>query len=183
MYEASAGNRRFLHARFVPAASALEDYRRLVRTAVFPDPLSQRPIRLREATATIAEYRRSTRDLAGSIDLILEFVEAGTDQAVDLGYGDDAYFSALERKVNEAVRSLDALPEVDRVKATARLIRLGRHQASIGWGYGDFLGDVAAELQARKAVRLVRRVATRSTPALQPTGSTNHKRPRLSAKR
>ena len=52
LYEASNLNRRFLHARFVPAAPVLEEYRRLVRDAVFPDPFSERPIRLREATAT-----------------------------------------------------------------------------------------------------------------------------------
>ena len=80
LYEASGTNRRFLHARFVPAASTLDEYRRLVQVAVFPDPLSQRPIRLRDATETITEYKRSTGDLAGTIDLMLTFVEAGTEQ-------------------------------------------------------------------------------------------------------
>jgi hypothetical protein len=37
--------------------------------------------------------------------IMVEFVEAGTEQAADLGWGDDAYFSALERKVKEAVDS------------------------------------------------------------------------------
>lgn len=92
LYEASAANRRFLHARFVPAAATLDEYRDLVEKAVFPDPLSQRPIRLRDAAATITDYKRSTGDLAGVVDLLLTFVEAGTEQAADLGYGDDAYF-------------------------------------------------------------------------------------------
>jgi hypothetical protein len=54
LFEANATNRRFLHARFVPAASALEQYRNLVQAAVFPPPLGQRPVRLREASAAIA---------------------------------------------------------------------------------------------------------------------------------
>ena len=149
LYEASNLNRRFLHARFVPAAPVLEEYRRLVRDAVFPDPFSQRPIRLRDATATITEYKRATGDLSGTVDLMLEFVEAGTEQAADLGYGEDAYFAALERKVKDIVRSLDALPEADLHVATGRLIKLGEYQGTIGWGYGDFLGDVAATVQAR----------------------------------
>lgn len=114
LYEASATNRRFLHARFVSATSARDEYRRIVRDAVFPGPLSQRPIRLRDATAAINEYKRSTGDLAGAVDLMLEFVEAGTEQAADLGYGNEAYFAALERKVNELVRSLGALCDADR---------------------------------------------------------------------
>jgi len=150
LYEAGDLNRRFLHARFVPAAPMLEEYRRLVRAAVFPDPFSQRPIRLRDGTTTIAEYKRATGDLSGTVDLMLEFVEAGTEQAADLGYGQDAYFAALERKVKEVVRSLDALPEADRLAATARLVKLGEYQGTIGWGYCDFLGDVAAKMQSRE---------------------------------
>jgi hypothetical protein len=150
LYEASNLNRRFLRARFVPAAPVLEEYRRLVRDAVFPDPFSQRPIQLRDGTATITEYKRATGDLSGTVDLMLEFVEAGTEQAADLGYGEDAYFAALARKVKEIVQSLDALSEEDRRAATTRLIKLGEYQGTIGWGYGDFLGDVAAKLQARK---------------------------------
>jgi hypothetical protein len=150
LYDASDTNRRFLHARFVPAASALEEYRRLVRAAVFPDPLSHRPIRLRDATATITEYKRATGDLAGTCDLMLEFVEAGTEQAADLGFGDDAYFAALERKVREVVQALDALAEADRDGVIARLVALGEYEEVIGWGYGDFLADVAATVQRRR---------------------------------
>lgn len=150
LYKASHVNRRFLHARFVPAAPALEEYRGLVRAAVFPDPLSQRPIRLRDATAAITEYKRATGDLAGTVDLTLEFVEAGTEQAADLGYGDDVYFAALERKVRDVVRLLEDLPDMARDAATARLIKLGEYQDTIGWGYGDFLGDVATTVEARR---------------------------------
>jgi hypothetical protein len=150
LYGASDLNRRFLHARFVPAAPAREEYRRLVRAAVFPDPFSQRPIRLRDVTAAIAEYKRATGDLGGTVDLMFEFVEAGTEQAADLGDGEDAYFSALERKTKEIVQSLDELSDVDRQAAIARLIKLGEYQGTIGWGYCDFLGDIAAKLPARK---------------------------------
>jgi hypothetical protein len=52
-YDVDALNRRVLHARFVPNAATFDQYRRLVRAAVFRDPLSQNPIRLRDATATI----------------------------------------------------------------------------------------------------------------------------------
>jgi hypothetical protein len=146
LYEASEANRRFLEARFLPSAAAIEKYRRLVEDAVFPDPLSQRPIRLRDASAAITEYRRATGDVAGSIDLMLTFVEAGTKQAVDLGYGDDAYFSALATKVAAVMKSLGALPNQERTSATARLVRVRNRARNIGWGYGDYLSDVVARL-------------------------------------
>jgi hypothetical protein len=154
LYEASDLNKRFLHARFAPTTVGLEKYRRLVRDAVFPNPFSQRPIRLLDGSKTIMEYKRATGDLAGTVDLMLEFVEAGTEQAADLGYGDDSYFGALERKVKAVVQSLDALPETDRRAATERLVKLGEYQGTIGWGYCDFLADIAAKMQGSKARRI-----------------------------
>jgi hypothetical protein len=83
---------------------------------------------------------------------MLDFVEAGTAQAADLGYGDASYFTTLERKVNEILGLLDALPCADRRSRTERLIRLGEYQGAIGWGYGDFLADVSARLHGRSEV-------------------------------
>jgi hypothetical protein len=150
LYDLDVLNRRALHARFTPNSATVDQYRRLVRAAVFPDPLSQRPIRLRDATATIREYARATGDVVGTIHLMLEFVEAGTEQAADLGYGDDVYFTALEHKVNEVVRLLNEVPNNERRPLTERICRLGRYQGAIGWGYGDFLADVAAKVAARE---------------------------------
>ena len=152
LYEIDGLNRRVMHERFIPSDGTFERYRHLVRAAVFPDPLSQRPIRLREATAAIREYQRATGNVAGTVDLMLDFVEAGTEQAADLGYGDDAYFAALERKVNEIVGLLKTLPSADRLPRTERLIQLGEYQEAIGWGFGDFLADVAARLNNRSDV-------------------------------
>jgi hypothetical protein len=151
LYDASSSNRRFLHARFVPAAPTLDEYRRLVSTAVAPDPFSKRPVRLRDATAAITEYKRSTGDLAGVVELLLTFVEAGTEQAADFGAGDDPYFATLERKMIEAVSALEALPDAARADSIERIIQLGEYRDRIGWGYGDFLGDTAARLQRREA--------------------------------
>ena len=41
LYDLDALNRRALQARFSPSSTMVDQYRRLVRAAVFPDPLSQ----------------------------------------------------------------------------------------------------------------------------------------------
>jgi len=66
----------------------------LVADAVYPDPFSRRRVSLRDASTAITEYRRSTGDLSGTVDLMLTCLEAGTEQAADLGYGDESYFAA-----------------------------------------------------------------------------------------
>jgi hypothetical protein len=169
LYEASETNRRFLHARYASSAGVLEDYRRRVSQAVAPDPFSRQPVRLRDATAAITEYRRATGDVAGCVDLMLEFVEAGTAQTADVGGGDDAYFSALERKVREVMRALGDLADTQRAAAIDRLIQLGQYGDQIGWGYGDFLLEMAAKLQKRQGVQGICHFATRSNNALEPS--------------
>jgi hypothetical protein len=151
LYEASETNRRFLHARYTPSAGVLEDYRRRVSDLVAPDPFSRQPVRLRDATAAITEYRRATGDVAGCVELMLEFVEAATEQTADIGGGDDAYFSALERKIREIMRALGDLDDTQRQAAIGRLIQLSKYGDQIGWGYGDFLLETAATLQNRRA--------------------------------
>jgi len=67
--------------------------------------------------------------------------------------GDATYFTTLERKVNEIVGLLDTLPSAERRPRTKRLIRLGEYKGAIGWGYCDFLADVAARLHGRSEVK------------------------------
>jgi hypothetical protein len=68
LYDSGAANRRFLHARCLPSGATIEEYRQRVADAIYPDPFSRRRISLREAKAVITEYRRSTADVAGSVD-------------------------------------------------------------------------------------------------------------------
>ena len=146
LYDANAANRRFLEARFLSSSASLEKYRRLVADAVYPDPFSRRPVSVRDATMTITEYRRSTADVAGTVDLILTFLEAGTEQAADLGYGDESYFGALERKLDAVAKSWsDLSPEV-RKDAAKRLEWVRRRAQKIGWGYCDYVNDVVTTL-------------------------------------
>src|SRR5438128_3201638 len=150
LYEANTANRRFLQARLLPSPSAVEKYRRLVAEAVFPDPFSRRRISLRDGTAAITEYRRSTGDVEGAVDLTLTFIEAGTEQAADLGYGDENYFSALESKLDAVAKSWPTLPADARAKAATRLAGVQKRAKDIGWGFGDYVDDVVARLNRRE---------------------------------
>ena len=103
-----------LHSRLSPRSRAIEEYRRLVADAIYPDPFSKRRVSVRDAAAAIVEYRRSTGDATGTVDLMLTFIEAGTEQAADLGYGDEAYFDALQIRLDAVAKAFDTLPAQER---------------------------------------------------------------------
>jgi hypothetical protein len=69
LYNATADKRRFLESRLLADPGVIEQYRRTTIRAIYPDPLSRRPISVREASAAITHYRRATGDSAGTADL------------------------------------------------------------------------------------------------------------------
>jgi hypothetical protein len=151
LYRASPENRRFLHARFLGAETEIERYRKLIADAVYPDPFSRRPVRIGEAQKTIRQYRRATgTDIAGVVDLTLTFIEAGTEQSADLGYGDEQYFGALERALDSIGKVWVHLSQERRQDASVRIQRIAARAASIGWGYGDYVQDFVALVAKRQ---------------------------------
>jgi len=151
LYDASVANRRFLHSRLTPGSRAIEEYRRLVADAIYPDPFSKRRVSVRDAAAAIVEYRRSTGDASGTVDLMLIFVEAGTEQAADLGYGDEAYFDALQIRLAAVAKEFDTLPAAVRAKVRARLGRIQVRAQNVGWGFSDAVDEMLHALDARAA--------------------------------
>lgn len=151
LYAASVANRRFLHSRLTPGSRAIEEYRRLVASAIYPDPFSKRQVSVRDAAAAIVDYRRSTGDVSGTVDLMLTFVEAGTEQAADLGYGDEAYFNALQIRLDAVAKAFDTLPADVRAQVRARLGRIQVRAQDVGWGFGDAVDEVLHALDARAA--------------------------------
>ena len=151
LYDANGTNRRFLHSRLAPGSRVIEEYRRLVVDAIYPDPFSKRRVSVRDAAAAIVEYRRSTGDASGTVDLMLTFVEAGTEQAADLGYGDEGYFDALQIRLDAVAKEFDTLPADVRAKARARLGRIQVRAQNVGWGFSDAVDEMRHALDARAA--------------------------------
>jgi len=144
LYQASPENRRFLHARLTPQPAIVEGYRQRVVEAVFPDPLGKKQVRVGEAERLIRHFRRATSDLASVTDLTLSFVEAGTEHAANLGYGDEKYFNALVRALESVVEALPSLPSDARVGIEGRLQEVQETASELGWGYPDAVREIIA---------------------------------------
>jgi len=162
LYQASPENRQFLRGRFLPSAADLEKYRSRVMDAVYPDPFSRKRVRVREAERLIRHYRLSTGDQPGVVELMLVMVEAGTAQAVDLGYGDGAYFASLERVLRSVVQALPSLPESARPSIVERLQELARNAEAMGWGYGDAVREITMQAISPRPEHRPQRRARRS---------------------
>jgi hypothetical protein len=154
LYQASPANRQFLRGRLAPTAGDLERYRDRVIDAVYPDPFSRKPVRIGEAERLIRHYRLATRDESGTVDLMVSLAEAGTEQAVDLGFGsDESYFASLERLLESAVKAIPSLPTSARSSLVQRLRRLAERSESAAFGFGEVVREVTEPVTSVRARR------------------------------
>jgi hypothetical protein len=164
LYSASIDNQRFLHGRLVDPKSELKKYQELISEAVFPNPLGRKPVRIAEAQRLIRHYERATGDVTGTVELLLTFVAVGTDQAADLGYGDDIYFGSLERGLHTAVRMLPKLGAEDVAKAREKLSWIRNRARCIGWGFCDTVNELTGTVLASNGSSSARLRSPRSNP-------------------
>jgi hypothetical protein len=133
--------------------SVLALYRQHITAAMYPDTVSA----LRDYSAAnrqaarlaIQQYRQSAADLAGEVDLLLTFVEAGTGFTREYGDIDEEFYDDLECGLEDAaalLRSADGLPLYPRFRE--RLNVLARRASPVGWGYGDFVAETVQGLEA-----------------------------------
>jgi len=149
LYDASPTNRDFLHARLVTDAddeSVLKPYRERIATQFYPKR-GDAKLKLAEARKAIREYHKATGNVAGTIELMLTFVEHGTAFTRDYGDINEAFYSSLESVLSELVTHLCQDGGELYPRFRDRLEQLAANATRIGWGYGDFVLDQVGLLE------------------------------------
>jgi hypothetical protein len=120
--------------------AASQRYRRTIIEQFFPSRGFGK-LKLAEARKAIRDYRRATGHLAGTIDLMLTYVENGTQFTREFGDINEAYYKSLESVLYEMTQLLRKEDPSLYPEFRERIQRLGDHADYIGWGYGDHLRD------------------------------------------
>jgi hypothetical protein len=153
LYDASAENRDFIAARFQAedtAGGALEKYRKKVVDPFFPSR-GYGNLKLGPARKAIRDYKKATGNLVGTTDLLLTYVESGTQFTKEFGDINGAFYDSLGSALNELVELLiDSAPELYPLFRD-RLGKLADRANGIGWGYGDFVLDQVWRLECELA--------------------------------
>jgi Family of unknown function (DUF6155) len=141
LYDYSADNKAFLTARFAEGGetAALEEYRQRIITQFFPKRRAMFPKPdLREARRAIREYRKATSDLAGTLDLMLTYVEAGTRFTNEYGDLWEAFYVSMETMLEEFSKLIQTPAAAGLYgEFRDRLLKLEAESRDTGWGYHD----------------------------------------------
>ena len=140
LYNLSADNKRFMATRFLNDVGSLDEYKKIIRSCINPEP-PPKDIKIREARKAINAYKKAIGRPHELLDLMLYFVEQGNQ--VTLAYGDmwEGFYNSMEIMYEAAAKFLNdsGLPKEhyrERFSSIAKEVR------DTGWGYGDFLDDI-----------------------------------------
>jgi len=149
LYEAAAENRDFIQARCQTGESggeALEKYRHKIVEQFYP-VRGEPKLKLGEARKAIRDYRKATGNLHGTAELLMTYVENGAEFTSDYGDIDEGFYSSIESALDELAALLYGDAREMYPTFSERLARVERLSGDIGWGFGDYIGDVVWQLE------------------------------------
>lgn len=152
IHDLSHQNKAWLRAKLLPVAQDtkyFEDCCRKVVNYVYRETSGIPPMpRFREAKKIIADYRKSTGDLRGTLDLMLTYIERRHEFTLDFGDIDEPFYTALENMLERFAMELRRSPAKYELyeQFRPRLMAI-RENTAIGWGYGDFVRETMDELE------------------------------------
>lgn len=85
----------FLHARLQTSTANVKPYKKTIQESLFPDVIHGEDLDLARGQKAISDYKKATNDPIGTLDLMVYYVECGTQFAVEYGYGDEEFFERL----------------------------------------------------------------------------------------
>ena len=149
LYEATAENRDFIHARCQSGESGgevLEKYRGKVVEQFFP-ARGFGKLKLGEARKAIRHYRKATGNLPGTAELLMTYVENGTRFTCKYGDIDERFYSSVESALDELAALLRGEARGMYPQFRDRLARVEQMTDGIGWGFHDFVRDVVGQIE------------------------------------
>lgn len=142
LYAASEDNRNFLHARFGLGEDALAPYKAIVERWLWPDVYKNEDHSVTKAKQPIAAFKKATGQPEGVAELCVFYCEQAIGFCREFGMDDEAYYSALVRMFEQALKIAMGLPESRRVPLLDRLQDVRVSGQDIGWGVEDDFDDL-----------------------------------------
>ena len=100
---------------------------------MFPDMYSNRPVQIAKAKRAISSYAKTTNDPEGEAELMIIFVECGTNFTLRYGGMYEEFYDALNGMYTRAINKIISLEEERRIEFKKRLKEILTSSSGIGW--------------------------------------------------
>jgi hypothetical protein len=152
LYKLSPNNKNFLSSRFASDQSRaliLEAAKEKIRLHFFPKRGYADP-KPSFARQVIRDFKKTTSDFSGLIDLMLAYVEVGTEFTRQFGDMYESYYNSLVSAAEEVAKMLQTPFGLELYPHFRdRWLKLRQGSERIGWGYGSAIQEIVNELETR----------------------------------
>ena len=124
LYAAHKDNQTFLHTRLGLGENILTPYKEMLDRWLWPDVMRNQDASVIKAKQAISSFKKAVGDPAGLAELMVFYCECAAGFCNDVGYEDEAYFDALVRMFEQALKTIAQLSGSDRNALIARLDRV-----------------------------------------------------------
>jgi hypothetical protein len=137
LYAAQKDNQAFLHARLGLGEDPLAPYKKTIDQWLWPDIFRQQNTSVSKAKQAISNYKRALGEPAALVELMVFYCERAAGFCRDVSHEDEAYFDALVRMFEQALKLTDQLTANVRKGFISRLDRVRIMSHDFGYGVGD----------------------------------------------
>jgi len=148
LYAATEGNRAFLHARFGLGEDPLQPYKKTIDRWLCPDIFRGQETSVSRAKRAIRNYKKAIGDSVGLAELMVFYCERAAGFCADVRHADPAYFDALVRMFEQALRAIAKLATNVQSSLLTRLDRVRSIGRQLGYGVGDNMDVLLAEFDS-----------------------------------
>lgn len=148
LYAANKDNQSFLHARLSLGDDVLKPYKTTIGRWLWPDMFKKQDTSVAKAKKAIADYKKAIGKPEDLAELMVYYCEQASGFSDDICLQDEAYFDALVRMFEQALKTIASLPEEQRPLLCERLRTAHRVCRNLGYGVSDDMGDLLAEYGA-----------------------------------
>ena len=149
LYELAAENRDFIQARSNAGkgdVETLEKYRGKIVEQFFP-ARGDGKLKLGEARKAIRDYRKATGNIPGTTELLMTYVENGTQFTHEFGDIDERFYNSVESVLDELAVLLRSEARELYPQFRDRLASVEQMADGIGWGFHDFIAGIVGQLE------------------------------------
>jgi hypothetical protein len=146
-YSLSKANKDFLEARFLRNNNALDRYKVQIKKYLAPNEpwKSNQQISLKDAKKILSDFKKATTDKIGLIELMVHYVECGTDFLCEFGDMYEQYYASLESVFDNALKVMKQFEAEEIQNFIDRLKTVVNKASHMGWGYYDSISDMLDE--------------------------------------
>ncbi|MBM7578535.1 DUF6155 family protein [Jeotgalibacillus terrae] len=150
LYKLNPEVKNYLSAKFQGEEAVevlFEEARKKIKNVFFPDRGFGK-LSLTTAKKAISDFKRQTGDEDKTADLMIYYVELGTEFTAMYGDIDGAFYSSMASTFAQAVEIIDTSHE--RVASYEdRFQSILEEAAQVGWGYPDVLNEIYSDMEFR----------------------------------